>query len=234
MTSVDIKTPLGLGDAVYCYPIVEYYSRRHHVNVSTCYPQVFSCLDVRTLPPAFPSKHSLRPRYQDKRHSPQSQYQDMLDSLELPFIPFRFEAISLPEDLQQQLPVGKRICLVKEPCAAHMHKRTGDFSLAPSVSEMQSWIDSNDYFYISVGYQETFKSRLNGIDLDLNDKLSVSGLLALCSHANAIITQVGHLVPIAQGLNVPLKIFYPETITDPRLRHLGPHKMKISGVHNEI
>lgn len=239
-----VKTMLGIGDCVYAYPIIKHFTQTREVKILTPYPEIFQSLEVECSTDLNQHFDSM-PSYIQGRHSKKSQYEDMLDSVKLPFIPFMFGWNSgfsdefrrkyLKEIVARLSMDGKGICIVKEPCLANMHQKNGDTSIVPDLQEFQDWIDknSNRFMYISVGKGETFIHRLQGIDMDLNDQISIPDLVTLCGMAQGIATQVGHLVPIAQGLNRPLKIFYPKQIKDHRLRNLGPHKMKIPGVFNE-
>lgn len=244
MKPFTIKTMLGIGDCVYVYPIVKHFAKDRVVKVLTPYPEIFASLEVEATN-NFAQKFDLMPTYIPGRSSKKSQYEDMLDSVKLPFIPFsyawnfgfsdHFKSCYLKEIVARLSLEGKGICIVKEPCLANMHRKNGDASAVPDIHEFQSWIDENKsrFVFISVGHKETFTARIKGIDIDLNDKLSIPDLVTLCATSQGIATQVGHLVPIAQGLNRPLKIFYPKNITDPRLKNIGPYKMKIPGVYNE-
>lgn len=235
---------LGIGDSVYVYPIVKHFTETKKIKVITPYPEIFHSLGVESST-NLSEKYDLMPTYIPGRASKKSQYEDMLDSVKLPFIPFsyawdigfseHFKSHYLKEIVARLSLEGKGICIIKEPCLANMHRKSGDTSAIPNIVEFQNWIDqnSNRFVYISVGKNETFIHRLKGIDIDLNDKISIPDLITLCASSQAIATQIGHLVPIAQGLNRPLKIFYPKKITDGRLKNIGPHKMKIPGVFNE-
>jgi hypothetical protein len=239
-----VKTMLGIGDCVYAYPIIKHYTTTRTVKVLTPYPEIFSSLEIETSTDL--NQHfDVKPCYTQSRSSKKGQYEDMLDSVKLQFIPFvfgwdsgfsdEFRSKHLKEIVARLSMEGKGICIVKEPCLANMHQKNGDTSVVPDIEEMQSWINENKkrFVYISVGKGEIFTHRLQGIDMDLNDQLSISDLVTLCGMAQGIATQVGHLVPIAQGLNRPLKIFYPKHIKDHRLKNIGPHKMFIPGVCNE-
>jgi len=235
---INIKTMLGLGDAVYTFPIVQYYVESgFNVSVITRYPIVFNslkCTAVQTSQKTI----DIRPRY-NHRNSGVSQYKGLLNSVNLPSLPFIFRwDMGFTDDFKntyfELLLSGlnesrKKLCVVKEPCTAHMHKKQKDFSVSPGVPEIQGWLDSHreEYFFVSVGKDEVFKTRLNHINIDLNNKTTVQDLITLCSISQCIITQVGHLVPLAQGLSIPLKIFYPENPVDSRIKAINKQKMEI-------
>lgn len=245
-TSLVVRTHQGLGDAVYAYPIVKHLrSGYEKVKVKTNFPIVFSGLDVETVPLSDRSTPDLFPKYTNRRGNGLGQFQAMLDSISMPAIPFVFDwSLGFSDefrskhllDFVEALRISKKpMCIVKEPCLAHMHKPNNDSSIVPNLAEMQVWVNVNrtKYFFVSVGQGEVFKNRLVHMNYDLNDKTTVQDLITLCSMAGGIATQVGHLVPIAQGLNKPLRMFWPAQITDARLKGLSPENLKIDGVDNE-
>jgi len=241
-----VRTHQGLGDAVYAYPIVKYLTSLHdRVKVKTSYPIVFSSIDVETVRAEDRSKPDCFPKYTNQRGNGLGQYETMLNSVNLTHIPFVFDwglgfshdfkENHLPEFAKALSDSRKPMCIIKEPCLAHMHKRNNDTSIVPNLAEMQIWVNMHKdiFFFVSVGNQEVFENRLVYMNYDLNNKTTVQDLITLCSMAEAIATQVGHLVPIAQGLNKPLKVFWPSRITDARLKGLSPENLKIDGVENE-
>jgi len=233
---VVIKCLKGLGDAVYTFPIVSHFCKKTDVKVITPYPIIFDSLHVDTTTD-YSEAFDMHPRYTANRNTTNWQYVDMLNSVNLPMLPFdliwglgftdEFKSKFLSDIMIEITVHRKKICVIKEPCAAHMHKKRNDFSMAPRRAVMQDWIKANQqYCFVSVGHNELFKSRLSGIDFDLTDNTTVQDLISLCSIADIISTQVGHLVPIAQGLSKNIKVFYPEKITDGRMKHISPNKIE--------
>lgn len=220
------RTMKGLGDAIYAYPIVKYFARTEHVTVCTQYPQVFKYLENVTTT----DKDHVDEVFLSYSRNPDSnQYKDICDTVGI-YPEFKFE---WPATVFTHIP---KYCIIKEPCCSHMNKRFNDFSLAPKVSYVQDWVYENQerYTFISVGKDEIFKGRIAGIDHHMIDTLSIEQFLGLCAGAAAIATQIGHLVPIAQAMGKPLKIFEPEFITDPRLQNMSINKVRVDGVDNEI
>ncbi len=216
----------GLGDAIYAYPIVKHFAKSESVTICTQYPEVFRYLEgVTTTREPHPNDIVLR----YTREPGSNQYRDVCDIVGV-YPEFKFEWPPMFLDVE------KPVCIIKEPSTCHMNKRTGDMSLAPNVEEIQNWVDAHkdQYYFVSVGKDEVFKGRLQNIDRHLVDQISVSDLLGLCSGAAAIATQIGHLVPIAQAMGKPLKIFEPESLTDPRLLNMSVAKVRVDGVENEI
>lgn len=241
-----IKTMLGLGDAFYFYPIVKcYIEQGFRPTVVTRHPIIFNSLDcnavLQTNKPV-----NLRPSYNSRRTSEHSQYKDILMSANLPDLPFEFKwglgftkefiENKIESFMAAYVASKKRLCIIKEPCASHMHKRERDFSIVPDVDELQKYVNDNkdDYFFVSVGQDEIFYKRLENIDYDLNNQLEIQDLISLCSISHLIVTQIGHLVPISQALNIPLKVFYPKNPTDRRIQLLNRKKIEILGAGNLV
>jgi alpha-L-arabinofuranosidase len=232
-----IKTLRGIGDAVYAWPIIERLSESNNVTVITKYPIIFENLPVR-VSTDYNIKEDVKLSYLSRRLiNTTNQYQDICiySSYSIPFsfkwdkgFTDSFIENHLHSIIDKSFQLGKKICVIKEPCAAHMHKSKHDLSVAPNVNEMQTWVNNNShkYIFISVGQNEIFKSRLSGIDFNLVDKMSVQDLITLCAMSDAIVSQVGHLVVLAQGFGKPMKIFYPENIIDKRLQYITPNKIE--------
>lgn len=242
-----IRCLRGLGDAVYTYPVVKHFATLQPITVVTPYPLIFDKLRNVTTTSSSSLLPDLRPSYTRARSSNQGQYADMLDSINLKGLPFTFDwPHGFTEDfLKSQLfndfmsklnDSRKKLAILKEPSTAHMHKHSLNFAAAPDVGEIQNYLDDNrhHYFFVSVGQKEVFtQRRLQGINFDMNDKISVQDLITLCSMAQVIITQVGHLVPISQALRIPVKVFYPAN-PDKTFRHFSKIKLEIEGVLNLI
>jgi len=227
-----VKTLLGLGDAVYAWSIVRWLIENNsnkEILVMTSYPIIFRNLKCKTVPMETGRTPDYHLSYTTRRNSPKGQYEDILDQCKFPWIDFEFIFDPEKEDIVPILDF-KEYAVIKEPATAHLHKKTSDYSFAPNIEEMQDYVYSlnkKGIGVISVGQNEVFKERLSGIDVDLNDKLTVGQLLYLCSKSVEVGTQVGHLLPIAQGLGKPCRIFMPEKITDHRFSSFGHHKLSV-------
>lgn len=234
-----VKTPLGLGDNIYCWPIVRHLAQSQEAQVLTTRPYIFENLGVECLSVSAVSPN-IRLHYNQRRNSADGQYQDILTQCRLPCIPFQFvwgqefESFNF-EGLKAQAE-GKKICLIREPSCNDMHKKTGDFSMAADFGHMQRWVDTykDEYFYVSVGKNEVFSRRLCGINVDLVDKLSLFDYITLCEKCDAIATQIGHLVVLAQAFNKPMKVFEPKHITDSRMKNMSLKKIHIEGLNNAM
>lgn len=233
-----VKIPLGLGDAVYCQPIIRKLTKKTAVIVQTPHPIIFGNMQNVTATSLDIGKPDLNIKYNHLRNSNDTQFQDLLSSVQMSNVKQvfnwsygftdEFRLNELPRILTELNNSKKNMCIIKEPTTAHMHKSTKDFSMAPNIEQMQNFIDENkeQFFFISVGKDEIFKKRLHDIDYDLVNKTTVQDLITLCQLSDLIISQVGHLIPIAQGLKKKVKIFYPGNITDPRLKNMNKKKIE--------
>lgn len=222
-----IRTQRGLGDAVYCYPVIKRLAEQHPITVITNYGFIYENLPNVSISNDFHQKYDLFLRY--TRHGRGTQFEQIQSCAGLSGLRLHldWDADFSTEFRNKYLDTirGKNICIVKEPCAAHMHKRSRDLCVAPSSLYMQEFINRNDFYYISVGQDEVFKKRLLRIDLDLNNKILIKDLITLVKYSNFIITQVGHLVVLAQAFNKQLKVFYPEKMTE-KIQHIVKEKIE--------
>ena len=227
----------GLGDAVYAFPVVEAAAKIAPVNVSTQYPEVFLHLNNVTCTTGTLSNET---RLAYNRHGVAPYWDEVRRAAGLSDLSFYFQYPLSPVSplvgaiIGAAAESGKKLCILAEPRAAHMHKAQCVLSMAPGIAETVEWVTANRqrFFFVAVGQHEVFKTRLPA-DFDAVDKLTVTEYLQLCAHADAFATQIGHLVPIAQGLRKPLKIFPPEKNNDPRTARVTVERVRIKGIDNE-
>ena len=238
-----IQIPRGLGDAFYCYPIIRHLLQSKFVGLVTCYPDLFKNLYgnkghyIYTNYERFKDAKTLK--YTDRRSFKTTIFEDLLISAGIKErIPFKiiwqktFTDIFLRarafKIIAQAIEANKNICIVKKPAQAHMHKHREAYknklSVSPNVSEMQKeiWNRKDTTFFIGVGQNETYVEKLVGLDLDLSDQLDLSDYITLVKISDLVMTQVGHLIPIAQAFSKKLLIFYPK---DPQFFYLRPEKI---------
>lgn len=199
---MNIQIQPGLGDAIYNYPIIKELSNKEFINVETGFPEIFYNLPNAKGFIKINETIDLHLRFHVLNYSAYSQL--CTKTHVYPEFDFSdFPTIYKPLETN-----NKKLCVIKEPCAAGRHKDKNEMREAADFNQMQRWIDENrnEYYFVSVGQNEKFTERLN-IDLDLNDKLSTYELLALCRHADLIATQIGHLVAIGCAFRIPLKLF---------------------------
>lgn len=191
--------PDGLGDAVLGYPIIKKLAESRETTVQTKYPEIFSHIHNVTAVTTRISGYQIR---YPMRGGDLSHYEEMCKAARIAPPPF-----TMPVN-PMKIPDGKAICVIKEPCAAHMHKAARDFTFTPRLEAMQEYINAHQdkYAFISVGVNEVFQGRLTGV-IDMVNKLTVTGLLSLVAASAKVVTQIGHLVPIAQAFAKDLVVF---------------------------
>jgi len=199
----EFSTLSGLGDAVYAYPVIKHFSNLGPVKVHTKYPEVFKGLGNVEF-----SDTTCGVRLAYRRAPGENFYAAICQAAGVSPV-FSWGEHYTPETLPTVN--GKPICIVKEPCTADMHRRSHDFSMAPWPEVMQAFISRNKdlFYFVSVGnVGDVYRARLTGID-ERAEGLSVSKYLTLCASASAFVSQICHLVPIAQGLGRRLYLFPP-------------------------
>lgn len=217
--TLHLRTLMGLGDAVYAYPIVkELLNRDKKIELLTWYPDVFKPLmnignlDIQRGPIAGSYSKFIRLAYE---RDGSNFYETMARHVLRTSPPFYLHVLPDERAIHIMASIrnhdGRPVCLIKEPHAAHCHRKTNDYSMAPHIWEMQNWLTEHrkDYYFISCEHDDNYKARLVGIDLRLKG-LTVPTYLGLCAMSDLIVSQVGHLVPISQSLDKPLKLFMPE------------------------
>lgn len=228
-----IRLPRGLGDAIYCYAPIK---KLKPSKIITNYPEVFTYLPFDCeFSNDYKSNYDLKLDYTDKRSSKNHQYVDILNSCNLPYFRMHLDwHIINPSPLVvDSLSEYKTNCIIKEPCKPHMHKKRSHLSFESDPIDMQEFVDLNKNFnFISVGHDESFIKRLNGIDHDLNNRLSIKDLIDLVYLSDVVVTQVGHLLTLAHVFNKKLSVFYPKIETGIN-GHIKPHKFDIKNLPNQ-
>lgn len=220
-----ISTLSGLGDAVYAYPIVKEFSIRGPVNLYTRYREVFADLPNITY---IEKPAGIRLAY--SRAKNENFYESMCKAVGANIDLVGSAHRGVWAELHPAIMGGKELCIIKEPCTADMHKKTRDFSMSARPKAMQDFIDANKdrYYFMSIDGGEVYRERLSGIDAHLKG-LTVQEYLAWCAMASAFVTQIGHLVPIAQWLGRRLYLFEPENNTAHNTRHVTVDSVIVKG-----
>ena len=233
--NVSIEIPQGLGDAVYCYPILKeliltrykgYGVYIHH----NPYKIIFDPLKKfgNILGHHVTGAEKLKLHYRSRRFADTTQYEDLVISAGLPHpVSFildweqNFTQDFLRENARK---IKAPYLIVAEPRAAHMHKNFNMVSVDPAPEGMQEHIDHyrKDFFIIAVGKGEKFSARLKNIDLDLVDKIEyLQDYINLVKYSSIVLTPVNHLVPFAQAFRKRHRIFYP---VHPKFDYIRPEK----------
>ena len=223
-----LSTLSGLGDAVYAYPIVKEFAMRGPVNLYTRYREVFADLPNITY---IDKPAGIRLAYSRARG--ENFYESVQKAVGCDVSLIGSHRNVLWANANDAIMGGKKLCIVKEPCTADMHKKTRDFSMSPQPKVMQDFIKLNKdrCYFMSIDGGEVYRERLTGIDAHLKD-LTVDEYLIWCAMASAFVTQIGHLVPIAQWLNRRLYLFPPENNTARNTQHVTVDSVIVKGFTN--
>lgn len=207
------RTLSGLGDAVLAAPIVAHFSQFGKVDVSTKYPDVFKFIQNVN---ASPDVKNTGPTLRYSRGQGRNYYVDICAAAGLSPLPFSLPWVPEPHVLElfgnANKRSGRKICLIKEPSSAHMHRGRNNFSFSPHPMTIQKWMleHRDEFFFVSVEHETNdIARRLVGIDAKVQ-ALSVSEYLSVCFLVDHIATQFGHLSPIAQAFGKPLTLFEPQ------------------------
>jgi len=199
----------GLGDAVFLYPIAAHYAARGPVTIATHFPNVYTRLADVSFAPYGSAPQKIK--YSRQRGS--NYYEDYLTTAGVD-TQFFYEAPDPSETVKEIMAEARKsrrpVCLVKDPIAAHMHRNKNDLSFAPNAERAQNWINQHarHFYFIAADDPADFRAaRLSNIDRRVS--LSLRDYLALCGQVDAVASQWGHLLPIAQGLGKPLTVFSP-------------------------
>jgi len=199
----------GLGDAVFLYPIAAHYATRGSVTIATHFPDVYT----RLAGVSFAAYGSVSQKIKYSRVAGSNYYEDYLTTAGID-TEFFYEAPEPSETVKDIIAEARKsrrpVCLVKDPIAAHMHRNKNDLSFAPNAERAQNWINQHarHFYFIAADDPADFRAaRLSNIDRRVS--LSLRDYLALCGQVDAVATQWGHLLPIAQGLGKPLTVFTP-------------------------
>lgn len=222
--NIIIEIPQGLGDAVYCYPILKELVKTRYKDYGVYiyrnpYKIIFEPLKnyCNLLDKAPVNSLILKIHYKQRKFENTTQYEDLVISAKLshpPHFVFDWDKKFMDGFYKNIcLQIRKPYLIIKEPCVAHMHKKTNKPSVDPDPKPMQEYIDfyRKTHFIISVGKEEKFSHRLKSIDLSLVDKIdNVIDYINLIKYSDIVLTQAGHLIPLAQAFHKKHKIFYPK------------------------
>jgi hypothetical protein len=220
-----IRGSQGLGDAIYLWPVVKYYSERgKDVTIITRYPEVYSNLKCTAIQESefVDCQCSARTKELDTNI-----YEDTLllsgITEKIPF-EFEFKKVFIPV-----INTSKRICVVRLPSAP---VKGGEETaiMIPKPEVYQNIINAfkDRVYFVSVGKQIECEHKLSGIDLDLSNTETLNDYFSVLSCADIIMTQPGHCVPIAEALGKKLFCIFASAglISDvKRYRFTTPQKI---------
>jgi hypothetical protein len=206
-----IRGARGLGDALLVYPVAAHYlGRGKRVVVSTAYPEVFEPLDCDTIPFSRRIGVTVDCSYASrKKHAGSSLWEDTLHNAGIDErIPF---AIDYVDRSRLELPWDRRICLIENP------RRTtiAGWRMTPRLEVYEDIVRRfrREFFFVLVGRSSEIRQRVRGVDLDLVDRTSLHDLFRLVDRAEISVTQAGHLMHFAEGLQTRVLILLTRRAT---------------------
>lgn len=222
-----ISLQSGLGDALIAQPVIAHIAY-HTIQAVTVYTKH---IDIFTGLPGVIALAGIAPKEALKLHwflgREENAFQQLCSIAEREFlvkdIYFKFvwpmvdfEESDVVTHLGNRLPlkINKKLCIIKKPYTPQYISNTNMFyeNYAADVKTVQNFIDENKdkYYFISVG-QNTLYSKgsdnITGIDLNLENNLSLLDFIYLCMNSDVIASQLGHLTTIAALFNKPYKCF---------------------------
>lgn len=209
-----LRTAGGLGDALYIRALLRYINKKD-VFISNGHRSMFDDMDVIrwTGFKEEANTEDINCQYVHRRDMIETnQFEDtfILSGVKYDDIP----PFNLDMDLSKHhIPIDtkfKKLCLVKLPS----YRSTGDIvknkDMQPDIRLFQSMIDSTKdiYYYVSVGSESDKVDSIKGIDCDLTGKTTEKQLLWLASKSDMILTQCGHMLPIAESLDKKVFVLF--------------------------
>lgn len=232
---ISIRGGMGLGDAIYLQSVARHFVETgYRPEVCTAWPDVFRPLAGKVDLSPFRRDHIDRlAHYSLRKREKTDQFLDMCRQagiredvdLRLDWVP---SSTRIADDLRG---LGKPVVLVqmmREPMA-----RTDGYGmeLLPRRDALQAALDAlrGQATLVLIGQGEP-KERLNGIDVDLTNRLTVTGLIDLASRADAFLGFVSFIVPLAESFSKPALLVwsrrglksrteYIRTITPEKILH---------------
>lgn len=203
-----VRGASGLGDALLVYPVAAHYlDRGKRVVVSTDFPEVFEPLGCGTTPFDRRIRVSVDCSYRSrKRHPDSSQWEDTLHNAGIAErIPF---ALDYVDRSRLELPAGRRVCVIENP------RRTAvaGWKMTPRLEVYEEIICRfrREFFFVLVGRSCEVRQQVRGADLNLIDRTSLHDLFRLVDRAEICVTQAGHLMHFAEGLQTRVLILLTE------------------------
>jgi hypothetical protein len=214
---------LGLGDAVYMWPVVKYYSAiRDDVVVVTRYPELYATLKCQTVhPEEIQDCHCSARTLREETNI----YEDTLimSGIESrPPLEINFEWTT------RKYKTSKPVCVVRTPS----FPVKGDESarcMVPNPDIYQRIINAfrDRVYFVSIGWAVNMQEKLEA-ELDLTEIKALHEYFSALAGADLIMTQPGHCVPIAEAMGKPLLTIFsaPGLVSqEKRYRFTTPKKI---------
>ena len=223
MPEIRLKCASGLGDSIYIYPVLKEYLKKYDsrdITIMTNYPEIFQDLGVKTIRHTkdwASHKISYCPRKYD---TSTTQFQDVLMASRLPTdiklnIPWKVKEPDYINKLYQKMKIPFNYLVVAAPyvpfgrCDGFGKELTIKYQYLDDILRQLK----KDYFVIQVGSEDSVY-QLKNIDLNLCRKTTITQLMDLTSQASFVVGQVGHMIPIAEALNIPGMIVFSKNGLD--------------------
>lgn len=202
-----IRSGSGLGDSVYLRVVAEYFVRRgEKVTAMSFFPDVFvgSGAVVEKLNKARPVD-ILAHYSRDRLNQHSTQWQDILSCAKLPSdLPLRFDwkvrnRVLVDELIEQA--AGDPIILVHGGRAPFGRSDGYGKSIMPTSEGFEAVLSAfSDCFTVRVGKGDQYPLP---VGIDLSGSTTVSDVIDIASIADAVITQCGFPIPLAECFDKP-------------------------------
>jgi hypothetical protein len=227
-----IRCGRGLGDSLYLQAVARHLRQQgQKLRVATDYPEIFSQLDVETMP--FNRLHiDIVAHYSARRgYKDTTQFEDCcLQAGISRKTEFKIDWSPVKTALIDSLiSHGKPILLVQ--MARNPMNRTDGFGMEvlPKCEVIQAVIDRIKEHCLIVligGGKSLFK--FQNIDIDLSNKTSVTDLLDIASCADGMLGYCSFMVPLAESFDKPALFVWSKrslVSTDQVIRSMTPQKI---------
>lgn len=195
---------MGLGDAIYSYPIVKYYKNNNpdkKIIVLTKYKEVFEILNNINFSEDR-SNFDIDCTYLDRKQIQETnQFEDILINSNSP------KNLNFEIDIKIKkinLKTSKKILLLRNPYLGMELRKTS--ILTPNLNEIVNLIDKlKKKYYIILLKHEKDGTNIFYKNFDyLLEKTSINQLMNLVFQSDFIISQNGHMLALAESLNTKI------------------------------
>lgn len=225
---ITFKPCVGLGDAVYAYPIIKYYSELYpncNFKVITKYKEVFECIEKVSCDTET-NFFNIDCRYLNRKDKKSNQFEDICFNARIKKkIEFKIEIYKNKIDINNK---NKKILLVRNPYLGMELRKTP--ILTPDFKKIDIILNFlKKYYYIVL-----LRHDEDGTDVYLKnyneifENTTINQLLNLVDCSDLILSQNGHILAIAEALNKKIiSIFSSNLINceDDFFRTITPSKV---------
>ena len=219
-----LRGSLGLGDAIYLWPVVKYYSEQgHDVSIITRYPELYSNLNCKTIAPDdfIDCQCSARTKEESTNIYEDTLIMSGVDA----DIPLTLKYAGEPHKFN----TSKKVCVIRNlttPVKGDESARV----MTPNAMIFQNIIDCyrGNVYFVLIGKQINCPHRLFNFDLDMTGIDSLMDYISIIAGADVVLTQPGHCVPIAEALDKKLLCVFSRAginSTEKRYRYTTPKKI---------